>query len=645
MSDLDQWFRELDGLDAPNLWETIEDRPPRHVGHHGRNGAIAAAMALVVAALGVGLIVRAFNTTERPTRRPVKPVVSDNGLIAFTRLVHGRSTIYTTTLGGREEKLFDGHEPSWSPDGSRLLFWSASGEQLVLKTFIPGDRPHAILRVDPPDGEHGLPDRVHPSWSSDGSSIAFSWWGAVYTIRADGSQLRHLDGGGGFIADYAPAWRPGTKKISFIRQTDANPTPVIYEVLVSGGEPKPIGGTAGAQSFAWSPDGRSIVFAAPGEQRPRENQDLFLLHVAHPSNLPRNISKTAGVSEHEPTWSPDGKLIAYSISGGSIAARGIFVMSSGGTDAHAIGQGSGYPLDCCPAWQALPASPPDMSGDAETDTLDGAVVFGRDEGGRPWVYLRRADGSEERIAEGSEPSWSLDGSQIVFRFTTEGRTAIRLVAPDGTDLKTVTSFAGPAPRDTGPVVNRSGRIAFATFEGIFVVNSDGSDMVEVVRYQGDHACYDLAPDWSPAGDQIVFEVECEGGSEGLWIVDANGAGLRQLTNPGPYGTNADRHPAWSLDGQIAFDRQDGRGLSTIWVVNPDGSGLRQMTSGLRHDEHPTWSSGSPASIAFDATPADSPTQIEVVYLDGSGPTSLFDTTGSASDPDWIPVSFATAGTG
>ncbi len=65
------------------------------------------------------------------------------------------------------------------------------------------------------------------------------------------------------------------------------------------------------------------------------------------------------------------------------------------------------------------------------------------------------------------------------------------------------------------------------------------------------------PSWSPDGKQLVF-TGYVGGFSDLFIVNADGSGLKRLTND----RYADLHPAWSPDGKsIAFTTDRGPGTN------------------------------------------------------------------------------------
>ena len=112
------------------------------------------------------------------------------------------------------------------------------------------------------------------------------------------------------------------------------------------------------------------------------------------------------------------------------------------------------------------------------------------------------------------------------------------------------------------------------------MEADGSGVVPV--YSGPGIA--LNPAWSPC-TQIAFSA-LAGGRPGqvpsrpylIYVMDADGSNVRAVTD----GTDGDLLPSWSPDcSKIAFTRYffhpDGPIGADIWIVNADGSGLRKLT--------------------------------------------------------------------
>ena len=89
--------------------------------------------------------------------------------------------------------------------------------------------------------------------------------------------------------------------------------------------------------------------------------------------------------------------------------------------------------------------------------------------------------------------------------------------------------------------------------------------------------------WSPDGRRIAFD---RGGNGGIYVMRANGTGLRRLT------TNAlDTEPTWSPDGRwIAFVRASFKPVfnGDIYVMRSDGSQQQRLTQSPAEDEDPAW---------------------------------------------------------
>jgi Tol biopolymer transport system component len=130
---------------------------------------------------------------------------------------------------------------------------------------------------------------------------------------------------------------------------------------------------------------------------------------------------------------------------------------------------------------------------------------------------------------------------------------------------------------------------------------------------------DADPQVSPDGRTIVFSRQVATGlpyplerGTGLFVINLDGSGLRQLTAGGPEG-GSDSKPAFYPSGEsIVFARGGGRtGENDLYSIRLDGSGLRQLTSGPTREWAPAVSPNG-RQIAFTCGPAGGNERIEGV---------------------------------
>jgi len=193
----------------------------------------------------------------------------DGRQIAFeasTDLLWGRTQIYIMDAdGGNVRQLTSGfgeaREPAWSPDGSRIAFVAAptSGEPLV--------GPYHLYVVKPEDGApqqltSGSGDNWSPAWSPDGKTLVVSRLhpDALVLVRADGSGERVIMKG---FTVY-PTWSPDGQWIALCL---GRPWNKLFTIRADGTEMKPLFEFEMDSSVGqpdWSPDSAYVVFVHGG---------------------------------------------------------------------------------------------------------------------------------------------------------------------------------------------------------------------------------------------------------------------------------------------------------------------------------------------------------------------------------------------
>ncbi len=209
------------------------------------------------------------------------------------------------------------------------------------------------------------------------------------------------------------------------------------------------------------------------------------------------------------------------------------------------------------------------------------------------VKIMKADGTSRAIlASGFSVngiSWSPDGWTLAFsgRLLQDPSNTqdLYLVNRDGSDLRKIVDLAVDV---NYPSWSPDGtKLAFSSvgveYSDIFVVNADGTGRTNLTK-SADRE--DTRPNWSPLGDQIVFEGTDHSGfaDPDIYVVDTAGGPAAKLTDS-PVDEGA---PVWSPDGaQIAFHGYDGSELN-IYRMDADGSNVTPLTVNGASDVFPVW---------------------------------------------------------
>ena len=321
--------------------------------------------------------------------------------------------------------------------------------------------------------------------------IAYLDGNNLHMMRTDGTQVvlltRDLQ-----PTDCAPFYvSPNGQWIAYQRSNDG-----LWVVPTAGGPATKLNEGAVA-SVSWFPDSAGVVYTLGNS---------VYAQWLDPSRPPQAL--VAGGRRYLfPTWSPDGKYIAFLETTAESEVFNVILIHSDGTGWRTLGTTAPQTSErrLCPdviAWSpdstrflvdfGEPAfvfyvsggSPVQVgSGLAPTHhdwAPDGHSLTYQDEAGRLW--LTKADGSQHRLLTDfpvSQASWSPQDSAIAYIAQREGDTALEVVSAETGEIRAIT-------------------------------HSD--DYLE------------SDPRWTPNGDSLVFlRHTVQGNPAGIWIAAADGS--------------------------------------------------------------------------------------------------------------------------
>jgi len=256
----------------------------------------------------------------------------------------------------------------------------------------------------------------------------------------------------------------------------------------------------------------------------------------------------------------------------------------------------------------------------DDETAGDQIAFTVNRAGWNEIWLMAADGTERtRLTEleppqndaagNGDPAWSPDGTQLAFSgqigTTVEdpSRTEIYVVRADGTGRRRLTANDAV---DGNPAWSPDGKhIAFVRVAelgteqargGLFVMDADGGSVRQITTAAAPNL--DVAPAWSPDGSEIAFvRVASSAGSElpraSLHVVSADGGEVRELGQEGS-------EPAWSPDGRslafVSYRDRLGRTCfhecstsGEIYLLEVETGEIRRLTRSQASDSSPAWS--------------------------------------------------------
>ena len=587
-----------------------------------------------------------FHTEGNKQTAILKKVLEDiiqppkSSKIAFVSVRDGNFEIYVMNTDGSSPKRltnnpYNDESPSWSPDESKIAFMSNRDDNHEIYV-MNSDGSNQINLTNNPAWEDA------PSWSPDGNRIAFESKRdgnfEIYVMNTDGSSPKRLTNNPG--EDRSPSWSPSGDKITFgsirdnsweiyIMNSDGDnqinltntrngnlspswshptPTPPPNLAPYKASNPSPTNGATGISLetlLDWEggdPDARDTVKYTIYFEKDDATPDSVLK-----SNLSESETKVSNLENNVTYYwqviASDGKLstagdvwnfktIDKPAGTNMILFRaeelkkdgmyGVFLINPDGTAIRELPEKNITPIK----WSYDRRS---ILVERYINTKDIYEIS----------ILDLNNGNIAALTSNparSEPGWSHNGKQVVFRKGGD----IWTVDSNGNNETNLTNSKGiteiyPRWSPNGTKILYAVRISDPEWEiQTHTMNVDGSEKKRLMNSS-------YGADWSHDGRKIAFISSDKGD---LYVIDSTGENIKRLTT-NLSGSGANWSPLWSPNGKKMLLSKTGydsnnKYFEELYIINPDGSNLEKISSAQGYYAGVDWSPDG-NNIVYSAT--------------------------------------------
>ncbi|MCH9648629.1 MAG: serine/threonine-protein kinase [Deltaproteobacteria bacterium] len=510
---------------------------------------------------------RQLISSQGPRDRVLAPDLSGDGkMIVYVAEKEGVSDLYVGRVAGGDHLRLtkDANQetgPRFSPNGEHVAFSRSLAEFGVPEiSIIPtlGGAPRTVVR-----------EASMPSWSPDGTELTFIWIRenqprALAAVGTDGSGLRILfetDSRYPFL--YDPVWSPDGRWLA-VCMSSGGVAGEIWLIPADGGQPRPLtASSAGVFEHhpRFSADGKTIVFSS------NRTGATNLWRVAVAGGPPEAVTSGPG-PDTEPSLADNG-AIAFLNSTWRYSLR-LFDLTHQESQFLVHHSSFLWAPTFSPDGRRLAYSRTESDGSWSIWSLE-TPHFDNSEPTRRAQEVLTAGRRLTFLPEGAlYPQFTSAGDAVTFNTWSTPRRIFHLPL-DG--APPVPLLAEDSPAGFGEISPDGRWLAFCR-----QVNGEERIFIADLEQGTEWPLLDTPsslPRWSPNGEQIAFSTD-RSWKRGISVVDANGQNQRRLTEEGGW-------PVWWPDGsKIAYlvaGRKDSQAIRTVPVMGGPWSALPGPTFG------------------------------------------------------------------